>query len=149
MPLISGEITREGAVIPVLVGVSRNRQKVLERNRLPVPEKIPVLAQIDTGSDISAFMPEVFEALDIRRIDEVPVRTPSTDPEELYKADLHDVSITLVSGTTQYYLPSLQVIVTKDFEDNPDSAKALLGRDVLDRCVFEYAGPHKRFTLSF
>jgi hypothetical protein len=69
MSLVTGPITRHGAIVDVLVGVSQNRQRLLEKNNFPVPERVPL--------------------------------------------------------------------------------RAIIGRDVLDHCVFTYAGPEKVFHLAF
>jgi hypothetical protein len=42
MAIVTGEITRHGAIIDVLVGVSRNRQARLESVGHPVPAKVAV-----------------------------------------------------------------------------------------------------------
>jgi hypothetical protein len=58
-----------------------------------------------------------------------------------------DVSLLLVSGMQTTLLPSIHTIVSDDFSPQ-DEAQALIGRDVLDLCVFNYFGPHKAFSLA-
>ena len=50
MPIITGEVTDRGAVVDILVGVSRSRQEELERSARLVPERIQIRAEVDTGS---------------------------------------------------------------------------------------------------
>ncbi len=148
MPLITGEITQDGAVIDVLVGVSFNRQRVLVGAGLPVPPKLAVRAMVDTGSFASAFMPIVFKSLEIQPFRTIPLRTPSTRPGDPWSTDQYDVGITLVSGMTQVPCDSVHVICSEDF-DPEEGVHALIGRDVLARCVFSYFGHDQKFRLDF
>ncbi len=148
MPIVTGQITRAGAVIDLLVGVSQNRQRRLESMSCEVPATIPVRAVIDTGSFITGFMPAIFDSLAITPFDTTLVVTPSTEPDKPFECGLYDVSITLVSGTTLEYLPSVHVIASADFHQK-EEIQGLIGRDILDRCVFSYYGPSKMFSLAF
>ncbi len=148
MSLISGEITKDGAAVTVYVAVSVNRQKALERLGFKVPERIPVLAQLDTGSFASGFRASVFQALDIPRFTETPVRTPSTQPGQPHVTDVFDVSIVFAAGSKVIRFPSVRAIVTEDFAEGEEDIQAIIGRDVLDRCSLHYYGPHREFTLA-
>jgi hypothetical protein len=75
VPLITGPITEHGAVIDVLVGVSNNRQAALERTGQPVPSRVSLRLQIDTGSYITGLTVSVFRQLDISPIGTEKVRT--------------------------------------------------------------------------
>jgi hypothetical protein len=147
MSLVSGHITREGAIVVVLVGVSKNRQTVLEKHRLPVPQRIPVNAQLDTGSFASGFLPTVFQSLGIKPIGIVSVRTPSTKPGQPFPCDEYDVSVTFLAGITPVTIPSVHAIASDDFDTHEDGVHAILGRDILDRCTLSYCGPDRTFQL--
>ena len=148
MPIITGEIVRDGAIIDVLIGVSGNRQSRLLSVGFRVPATIPVRAVIDTGSHLTGLMPSVFRALEIQPFRYLPIRTPSTKPDSPHWCDQYDVSLTLVSGEVLKYLPSVHAIASEDF-DEEEGVQALIGRDVLDLCVFSYYGPHQKFSLAF
>jgi hypothetical protein len=45
-------------------------------------------------------------------------------------------------------VPTLQVIASDDFQPD-EEVQGIIGRDVLDHCVFQYLGPEQKFTLSF
>ncbi len=147
MPVISGPITQDGAVISVLVGVSEARRRLLLGGGKPVPAPTPVLAIIDTGSFATGFRPELLHALGIDPFDQIPILTPSTRPDTPHLCDRYDVSLTLVAGTTQKRLRSIVAIASQDFREH--GIQALIGRDVLNHCVFSYFGPHGTFELSF
>jgi len=134
--------------VVVLVGVSDSRRAVLEKNGLAVPAPVPVRAQIDTGSHVTGFMPSVFKQLRIERFDVIPLRTPSTKPNEPHLADRYHVSLALVSGLAKKHLPSVFAIASDDFVEE-EEVQAIIGRDVLRHCVFQYFGPHGTFELGF
>jgi hypothetical protein len=147
MPVISRPITQEGAVISVLVGVNDTRRRLLLARGSPIPPPTPVLAVIDTGSFATGFRPEILRALGIEPFRRIPILTPSTRPDAPHICDLYDVSLTLIAGTTQRRLRSLVAIASQDFGEH--GIQALIGRDVLNHCVFSYFGPHGTFELSF
>jgi hypothetical protein len=149
MAIITGNITGQGATVVVLVGVSRNRQRLLEKMGLLVPPKIPVCAEIDTGSFATGFLPEVYQRLGITTIGPVRVSTPSTRHGEGCLTDQYDVSITLVGNSSQLFFPSVLAIAGDDFSTDEDAPQGILGRDVLNRCVFNYYGPDQTFRLAF
>ena len=148
MSLVSGRISSEGAIVVVLVGVSRNRQALLEKHGFPVPAKIHVNAQLDIGSFATAFLPSVFESLGIQPFGIIPVRTPSTKPGQPCPCDQFDVSVTFLSGMTPITISSVHAIASDDFDSHEDGVHAILGRDILDRCTLNYCGPERTFQLA-
>lgn len=147
MPMISGPITQDGAVISILVGVSENRRQRLINAGFSMPPSIPVLAVIDTGSFATGVRPEIFRTLGVESLDSIPVLTPSTKHDAPHLCDWYHVSLTLASDMTHKYLPSIFAIAREGFGEH--GIQALIGRDVLNHCVFSYFGPHATFELSF
>jgi hypothetical protein len=39
--------------------------------------------------------------------------------------------------------------MSSDFDEEDGAVQALIGRDILNRCVFNYYGPHQEFSLAF
>ena len=148
MSLIRGAITTEGATIDMLVGVSNTRRAVLLRNHLPVPAEVAVRAQLDTGSFTTCIMPEVFQKLGLSPFERLLIRTPSTRRGEPCPCDRYDVSLTLVAGMALTPDPSVWVIASEDFIPE-EHIQAIIGRDLLDKCVLNYEGPQKTFNLAF
>lgn len=148
MPLVSGALTDDGAVIGVLIGVSANRRKALTRVGLPVPDPVPVRVQIDTGSFVTVLMPSVYRSLGITSFGTILIRTPSTRRGTPCEAEQFDVSVSLVSGTTLAEFGSVYAIASEDFQE-AEPIQGLIGRDVLARCVFNYSGPHRSFELGW
>lgn len=148
MPLVTGIITEDGAVVDLLVGVSEQRRQRLVSAGFPVPKSVGLRVQVDTGSFITGLIPQVFDQLGIAFFATVLVRTPSTTPDKPAECEQFDVSLALLSGTTPEYLPSIHVIASADFE-REENVQGILGRDVLNRCVFTYEGPTRSFFLAF
>jgi hypothetical protein len=146
MPLISGPVDWNGALVVVLVGVSKNRRAKLQQLSMPVPSPIPLRLQVDTGSHLTGFPAAVFNTLEVGSFGKIRVGTPSTKPGESHYACQFDVSLTLVSGIDQRLFPSVHAIASDDFTEE---VQGILGRDVLDQCVFEYHGTHHSFRLFF
>jgi hypothetical protein len=147
MPLVAGTIDQDGAVVGVLVSVSNNRRRRLESVGFAVPGAVPLRLQIDTGSFVTALMPQVFQQLELSPFDVIPVRTPSTRPGHPHLADQYDVSLTMISGMTTLSIPSVFVIASDDFD--VEGVQGIIGRDILDRCNLMYLGPEHRFELAF
>jgi hypothetical protein len=148
MPIVTGDITDSGAIILVKVGVSQNRAQVLAKNGMPIPPGVVVRAQLDIGSFVSGFMPDVFRALEVEPFGRIAIRTPSTTKDNPFQCDLYDVTVTLTAGDVPVVLTDVHAIASKDFGQD-EEVQAILGRDVLNRCVLEYFGPDRRFRLSF
>jgi hypothetical protein len=148
MPVITGELGWHGAIIPILVGVSRDRRARLESLKFPVPKPVTVMAQIDTGAHVTSLMPHALHSLEISPFTTMQLRTPSTTREKPHECLVFDVSIVLLAGTASWEVPSVHIVQCDDF--NPDeNVQALIGRDILKQCVFTFSGPHQNFSLAF
>ncbi len=149
MPIITGSITRHGAVVDSFIGVTTTRRGLLTRNGFTVPPPLPIRALIDTGASVSGCSPKVFERLDLRPVTDIHILTPSTKPDAPHLCGLYRVSWSLVAeGTVHLFAPALDVIVADGF--HPDEGiDALIGRDILSRCAFQYWGTSSQFLFSF
>jgi hypothetical protein len=147
MPIIEGPLSEHGAVVRVLVGVSVNRKERLKALGLPIPNEIPVPMQIDTGSSLTGLMPEVFTALELTPVERLGVRTPSTTKDAPFLCDVFDVSVIMPTPGRRSIFTGVRAIAG-DFRPE-DIARGIIGRDVLDRCNFEYFGMEQRFKLSW
>lgn len=149
MSLITGRIDRSGgAIVTVLVGVSAVRRSRLVAAQFKVPGEIALRLQIDTGSFATGFPTSVLHAPGISPYRVIPVSTTSTKPGEPHLVDQYEISLGLVSDMTCFSLPSVRAIASDDFGYR-DGVQGILGREVLDRCVFQYCGPDSAFSLAF
>src|SRR5438128_2577415 len=109
MPFLSRSLTGHGAVVELLVGVNQARREVLTRNGFPVPPRVPVLAQIDTGTTFSTVDGRVLQSLSIQPIDSVLVRTPGTrDTPQSFNR--YAVSLGIVADQLEMLLTSVEVL---------------------------------------
>jgi hypothetical protein len=146
MPYATIPLNPHGAITELLVGVGEVRRAVLERNNFPVPRRVRVSAQIDTGAPYSTFAPFVFEQLEIKPVGSVKLRTPSTG-EGACPFDQFVVSLSLCGGGVELHLPTTEVIQAVFAPD--EEIQGLLGRDLLEHCLFVYDGQNKSFSLAF
>jgi hypothetical protein len=149
MPLVTGSITTYGAVVDAFVSVCAPRQKLLRRQGFPVPHPIPIRALLDTGASVSGCTAEVFARLDLKPITQIDLFTPSTKVDAPHQCDLFQVGWSLVAeGGIHLLTPAIQVIVAEGFQP-VERIDAIIGRDILARCGFQYWGPDGRFHFSF
>ncbi|HVK17558.1 MAG TPA: hypothetical protein VM533_11475 [Fimbriiglobus sp.] len=148
MPYLTNPLTHGWAVIDVLVGVSRLRRQVLQRNSFPVPHPVPVRALIDTGASISGFSPRVFRELGISPVGTTPVLTPSTRPDAPHECDLYDVTLSIVAEGSAHLFPDARVMEADCWLPG-EGIEALIGTDILNHCFFQFIGRDRTFTLAF
>ena len=146
MPYATISLNEHGAVIELLVGVAESRRTILERNGLPVPHRVRVLAQIDTGAPFCTFAPFVFEQLEIKPVGIVDMRTPSTG-EGTCPFEQYVVSLSLSGGGIELHLSTREVVKAVFAAD--EGIHGLLGRDLLEHCLFIYDGQQRTFSLAF
>jgi hypothetical protein len=146
MPYVTGSILPGGVIIDVVIGVSEGRQKVLANVGFPVPARKTIRAVIDTGSGVSGIDPRVLQALDLKPVGDMQINTPSTSHTP-HPCGEYLVSLSLLQSNQELHLPTFSVI---DAVFQPDeNIQALLGRDVLDHCLFIYDGQRQAFALAF
>ena len=103
---------------------------------------------MDTGATITAIDRRVFAALGLASFDRTQVSTPTgVQTLETYdvRAIIPQVNLELdLAGVAAVDLSGSRVILDGIEQD----IIALIGRDILERCVFVYDGPAASFSLS-
>lgn len=145
MPAIAGAIDAYGAMIVVRLGATARRLAALRKAGRPVPGTMDVLALLDTGASCSAIDRHVVRQLDLEGRGFASIHTPSTGSGYVDR-DTYDAAVTLGAGGPGEASVACEVIEA-DFAHQ--GFFALIGRDVLARCVLTYDGPSSRFTLDF
>lgn len=137
---------KAGCIVQVGVGITEARKKALEANGVTPPELQFATALIDTGTSISAIDVSIVSALGLTPTDIVPVHTPSTGqtpaPTELY-----DVRTYLYHADSEYLVDRAIPVIGSQLK--VQGFEVLLGRDVLQDCLFIYDGLAGYFTLGF
>ena len=145
MPIITGPISRDGAVIDVFVGVPNARRHALVHGSILIPTPITVRAVIDTGAAITGFSPSLFGRLGLTAVDSITVRPPVGPPQP---TDRYKVSLYFVADGTQHLFAEAPVIAADGFEPS-EEIQGIIGRDVLDHCSFQYWGTAREFQFAF
>lgn len=136
MPHLTAQITVGGPMLDIRIGVSDARAHALRKSGQPVPPPVPIRGLIDTGASSSAVDPSVLTALGIPPTGTISVLTPSTGNQP-HTCEQYDVEMVLVHPDLSLRMAALPVIgsvlANQGFH-------ALLGRDILEKCLFVYNG---------
>jgi aspartyl protease len=113
----------------------------------PIPPAQPIDALVDTGADCTTVDPSVVRALNLQPTGSVSIITPSTGSTP-YQTDEYDVGLYLPGPTAPALVfPTIPVITAHLW--HAQGFHALIGRDILDRCLFVYNGDMQLFTLAY
>jgi hypothetical protein len=146
MPHISLPIGPNGPVLDFFVGASTPRQSALRRAGLPVPSPIRVKGLIDTGASCTSIDPTVLKSLGLVATGTIQVHTPSTSKGQPHLTNQFDISIILPHAKMNWQFHAVPVI---EAELSHQGIQALLGRDILSKCLFTYDGQSAMFALAF
>jgi len=133
-----------------LFGVSIERQEALGKAGQDIPQPVALNALVDTGASCTAVDSNVIQRLGLTPTGVAKIATPSTEGPPLEVAQ-YDVSIIIPPGRPgdrSFVLAVLPVIEVK-LEGQYLGYTALIGRDILDQCLFIYDGLGKVSTLAF
>lgn len=144
-------LSAEGPLVDAEVGFGEHLVRSLRQAGRAIPEPVKMRALLDTGADVTCIDKHVLAPLVARGLpftrfvySNVPALgglLPSLE---------YDVGLTIPHPTGQPR-SSLRVRAIAIIE-KPLGAlgyQAVIGRDVLDRCLFIYDGPSKSFTLGY
>jgi len=133
-------------MIDMVIGVSGARQQALVAAGRISPPPQNVRAMVDTGASATCVDPMVFAALQLQPTGSTPVLTPSTGPTPI-DADTYDVAILIPNPAGALAIPNMPVTASELFL--AQGFHALVGRDILQRCVLTYNGTLGLFTLAY
>jgi predicted aspartyl protease len=131
----------------MLVGVSSARSQALTDSGQAIPTVQNIRALVDTGASCTCIDPMVFEALELQPTGSAPMLTPSTGPTPI-DADVYDVSV-VIPNAPQLPLMIANMPVSASELFQAQGFHALLGRDILQRCVVTYNGSVEIFTFAY
>lgn len=149
MPHFTLQLTPRGPLLTAVVRVSEERHRALVQNNAPIPNQIPIRALVDTGASITCMDPSVLRGLSLTPTGSATINTPSTGNTPV-SVDQYDVSI-IIHGSTAAHPPlvfnTIPVIHTELLQSQ--GFHALIGRDILEHCLFYYNGTSGLFTLAY
>jgi hypothetical protein len=135
---------QDGALIWIAIGLSRPQAEARSAAGLSEIHPAVVSALIDTGASMTLIDDVLARRLELNRTGEIEVRsTAAADPAIL---NTYAVLLQFAQPTKASVSEALQVAGGRP---PIEGVGALLGRDVLSRCVFIYNGPASQFTLSY
>ena len=135
-------------MVNAAVTVSEPRAAALKAANQPSPPPVPIRALIDTGASGTCVDPSVLLSLQLTPTGTVSVATPSTGTVP-FVAPQYDVAIVIPGGPgdTPLIIPAVAVLATELLA--PQGFHALIGRDILARCILHYNGSTGLFTIAF
>lgn len=147
MPHLTLSFSQGAPIIDLFITASEARIVALKAAGHPVPDPQPIRGLIDTGASHTCIDPSVFALLHLSPTGNVPMLTASTGSVPP-TTDTNDVGIFIPSGPREgLVLANIQVSscdlsVAQNFQ-------ALIGRDILARCILVYSGASQTLSLSY
>ncbi len=129
--------------------VTPARAEALKKVGKEIPKLQRIIALLDTGASCSAIDQSVLDALELTPTGEVEILTPSTGKTP-QKTSAYDVVIGIFAGREgdlHYVSDALQITASDLYEGQ--RIHALIGRDVLSKCIFQYNGADGQFMLAY
>jgi predicted aspartyl protease len=145
MPHLTLPLSPSGCLVDLYVGVSEARRNALAAAKLPIPEVIRVHGLIDTGASCTVIDANAIASLQLTPTGSILVHTPSTGANAAAFAQ-YDVLLSIYHPTHSLVIGTIP-IVTSDLAAT--GIQALIGRDVLAKCLLVYDGVASHFSLAF
>jgi aspartyl protease len=148
VPHFTLNIDAGGPLVNALVQVSEGRRAALETRKLAIPESRVIRALVDTGASFTAIEPSVLQLLELTPTGTMDIIAPSTG-QNVHTTETYDVDFVIYAGVGDppLSMPNLRVAACALFLKQ--GIHALIGRDVLKRCILIYNGEHNIFSLAF
>jgi hypothetical protein len=147
MPFLTLPIAADGPLIDVLLAVSTSRAKILQQLGRSLPPRVFLRGLLDIGASDTAIDAQALAQLGLMPTGLAPVRTPSTGTQALY-LNTFEVSLALLHPDPNAHL-ILDAIAVLETDLAAQGLGALIGRDVLARCLLIYDGAAGHFTLAY
>ena len=146
MPHVTLPISASGPVVDLVIGVSLPRARALRAAKQPIPSPVKIQGLIDTGASGTCVDPACIARLGLVPTGQAIIHTPSTG-DRPHPCAQYDVSIVLLHPGVTLTIPVVPVIEAA--LSRTQGFQALIGRDVLARCLFVYDGASETFSLAF
>ncbi len=148
MPHFTLNLDASGPVVNAGVSVSEGRRQALLAASEQIPEMQIIRALIDTGASFTSIDPAVLVTLNLTPTGTIDIVTPSTG-QGTHTADTYDVDFKIGAGPDDIPLSISNLRIASCDLFLRQGIHALIGRDILRRCIFTYNGSINMFSLSF
>lgn len=148
---IQGEITPQGALVNLEIGFKSTTVKQLRQSGQTIPQPVRCTALIDPGADLTCLDPTVLAPLRSAGLTHqkfIVLNAPSLGG--LGYVIEYVISLRIVHPDLNPQLDFLagnHPIAEKDLKVL--GYEALIGRDILSKCMLILDGPSNRFTLAY
>jgi hypothetical protein len=146
MPHVTFQVTQDGYLVPVVVGLSGKDASALLSAGQPVPKPLVLQGEIDTGTNITCVSARALTRLGL---------TPSSTSHSTQTVGgslpvrLFEVSLSIPpTGRLQASLLVLEHLVVMEWAAPFPGNEVLIGRDVLPHLLALLDGPRSEFTLA-
>lgn len=139
MPHSTYTLDSGGPVVTAGVSISEARREALGDGAV-IPQPRVIRALLDTGAAFTTIDPATMTALGLTPTGTIDILTPSTGTNH-HTTDTYDVDLQI--GTLR--VPNLRVAAC----ELGSGLNALIGRDVLSRCILIYNGTARIFSLAY
>lgn len=132
-------LVQSGPILELFLSIPDELRDVLEKNKEPIPKPVKLMAMIDTGATGTVIAQDIIDRLSINPISTRLMNTPSSENVQCY------------TYQTLLTIPQNKIRINAEIIAAPlkgQHIKCLIGRDILQYCVFTYIGYINQFTLS-
>jgi hypothetical protein len=146
MPHLTFPTSAAGPTLEVVLSLAGQQLAALQQVGSAFPRPLALRALIDTGTDVTAIDPRVVQQLGLALR-----ATASTQPAGgSVSVNLYEVSLS-ISGLRGAAGPMLvrPTLLVTELAVPLSNLHVLVGRDVLDECLFQLDGPGGQFLLAF
>ena len=148
MPHFTSSVTTDGPVLNVIFSVSAARKTALEKRNQPVPNVVQSRGLVDTGASCTCVDPSVIRALGVPPSGVAPMVTPSTGSDAVI-INTYDIGLMIFTTVQDPPFVIRNLAVAESDLLASQGFHALIGRDVLAKCVLIYNGTTNTYTLAF
>jgi predicted aspartyl protease len=149
MPHFTLAVDANGPIVNAGVSVSEGRRAALIAQGQPVPGMRTIRALVDTGASFTSIEPQVLQALNLTPTGTIDIVTPSTG-SGVHTTETYDIDF-IIGGpdasAIPLSIPNLRIAASELFLHQ--GIHALIGRDILGRCILVYNGSINHFSLCF
>jgi hypothetical protein len=147
MPHFTRQLTNGAPTIIAVLKVTKARADALIASNQPVPPQQRMTALVDSGASCTCVDPAIIQLLGLAPTGSSLLFTPSTGSKG-HITDQFDASLQIYCTTEQSPL-ELPIIAIVASDLRVQGIDALIGRDVLRYCLFNYNGASGFYTMAY
>lgn len=138
-------VSKDGLIVPVLVGLKGETVTELHAKGPSIPTSVMCRGLVDTGSNSSAVAPWIIQQLGLGP--GIPAKTQTASGTA--DVEVHLVSLAVLNPRQGQPDLTIATVVVSTLATKLKEADVLIGLDALLECNFFLEGPARRFTFAF